>query len=93
MIFNNPFVNWKSLKGTLANSKDPLKMSHNAGFHQCLLCLLRQNGSSEKEILFFFIIEINFAFLYLPCFVLFFTSQPTAMVMSGRSVHLTTLFS
>ena len=26
--------------GTLANSKDPDEMLHNAAFHQCLYCLL-----------------------------------------------------
>ena len=36
--------------GTLANSEDPDEMPHNAAFHQGLRCLLRQNGSPEKEI-------------------------------------------
>ena len=34
----------------LANIVDPDEMQHNAAFHQCLHCLLRQNQSSEKEI-------------------------------------------
>ena len=38
--------------GTLANSDDPDEMPHNAAFHQGLHCLLRQNGSLEKEIYF-----------------------------------------
>ena len=38
--------------GTFANSKDPDEMLHNAAFHQGLLCLPRQNVSSEKEIQF-----------------------------------------
>ena len=37
---------------TLANSKDPDEILHNAAFHQGLHCLLRQKRSSEKEILF-----------------------------------------
>ena len=35
--------------GTLANSEDPDKMSHNAAFHHGLHCLLRQNQSLKKE--------------------------------------------
>ena len=34
--------------GTLANSVDPDEMQHNAAFHQCLHCLLR-----NKECLYF----------------------------------------
>ena len=30
--------------GTLANSEDPDEMPQTAAFHQCLHCLLRQNG-------------------------------------------------
>ena len=37
-------------KVTLANSKDSDEMLHNAAFHQCLHCLLRQKRSSEKDI-------------------------------------------
>ena len=38
--------------GTLENSEDPDEMPHYyAAFHQGLHCLLRQNQSSEKEIL------------------------------------------
>ena len=36
--------------GTLANSEDPDEMAQCAPFHQGLHCLLRQNGSSEKQI-------------------------------------------
>ena len=39
--------------GTMANIKDPDEMRHKAAFHLGLHCLLRQNQSSEKEILFF----------------------------------------
>ena len=39
--------------GTLANSEYPDKILHNAVFHQCLHCLLRQNRTSEKEIQYF----------------------------------------
>ena len=37
--------------GTLANSADPDEMPHNASFHGGLHCLLRQNQSSDKQIL------------------------------------------
>ena len=37
--------------GILANSVDPDEMPHYVAFHQGLHCLLRQNQSSEKEIL------------------------------------------
>ena len=39
---------------TLANSEDPDEMPQDAAFHQGLHCLLRQKGSSEKEIQYFF---------------------------------------
>ena len=42
--------NWNPCTVTLANSVDPDEMLQNAAFHQGLLCLLRQNPSSEKEI-------------------------------------------
>ena len=35
-----------------ANGEDPVEMLHHAAFHQSLHCLLRQRGSSEKEIQF-----------------------------------------
>ena len=35
---------------TIANSKDPDEMQHNAAFHQGLHCLPRQNQSLEREI-------------------------------------------
>ena len=38
---------------TLSNSEDSDEMPHNAAFHQGLHCLLRQNRSSEKEIISF----------------------------------------
>ena len=37
--YQHPFVYWKPLKGTLANSEDPDEMQHNAAFHQDLHCL------------------------------------------------------
>ena len=37
---------------TLTNSEDPDEMPPNAAFHLGLHCLLRQNQSSEKEILY-----------------------------------------
>ena len=37
----------------LANSEVPDEIPHNAVFHQCLHCLLRQNQSSGKEIQYF----------------------------------------
>ena len=36
--------------GTLANSKDPDEMQHNAAFHQGLHCLLRLKQPSGTEI-------------------------------------------
>ena len=36
--------------GTLANSKDPDEMQHNAAFHQGLNCLLRLKQSLGTEI-------------------------------------------
>ena len=36
---------------TLANGKDPDKSLQCAPFYQCLHCLLRQNESTEKEII------------------------------------------
>ena len=36
--------------GTLANSKDPDEMQHNAAFHQALHCLLRLKPSSGAEL-------------------------------------------
>ena len=39
--------------GTLANSKDPDEMPHNAAFYQGLHCLLRHKQSSEKYIILF----------------------------------------
>ena len=39
--------------GTLANSEDPDEMLQHAAFHQNLHSLLRQDGSSENEIIFF----------------------------------------
>ena len=38
------------LTGTLANSKDPGEMQHNAAFHQDLNCLLRLKQPSGTEI-------------------------------------------
>ena len=38
------------LRGTLANSKDPDEMQHNAAFHQGLHCLLRLKQTSGTEI-------------------------------------------
>ena len=35
----------------MANSEDPDEMPHKAAFHQVQHCLLRQNGSSEKDFL------------------------------------------
>ena len=37
----------------MANSEDPDEMLHKAAFHQGLHCLLRQNQSSEKEIIIY----------------------------------------
>ena len=34
----------------MTNGEDPYEMPHKAIFQQGLLCLLRQNQSSEKEI-------------------------------------------
>ena len=34
----------------MANSEDPDEMPHKVAFHQGLHCILKQNGSSEKEI-------------------------------------------
>ena len=45
---NNPFYTGDSLMITLANSKDPDAMWHDAAFHQGLHCLLRQKQPSEK---------------------------------------------
>ena len=39
---------------TLANSEDQDEMLHNAAFQQGHHCLLRQKGSSKKEIQFYF---------------------------------------
>ena len=39
-------------RGTLANSKDPDEMQHNAAFHQGLHCLLRLKQLSETDIHF-----------------------------------------
>ena len=36
----------------MANIEDPDEMPHEAAFHQGLHCLLGQNVSSEKEIIF-----------------------------------------
>ena len=46
----DPLYNSDSYMNTLANSKDPDEMLHNAAFHQDLHCLLRQNQSTEEEI-------------------------------------------
>ena len=37
----------------MPNSADPDEMPHHAAFYQGLHCLLRQNGSSEKEIQYY----------------------------------------
>ena len=39
--------------GTSASNEDPDEMLHDAAFHPCLHCLLRQYHSSEKEIQYF----------------------------------------
>ena len=39
----------------MANSEDPDKMPQQVACHQCLHCFLRPNGSSEKEIQYFFL--------------------------------------
>ena len=44
------FAYWKTLTGTLANSKDPDEMQHNAAFHQGLHCLLRLKQPSETAL-------------------------------------------
>ena len=44
-----PFVDLKSLTGSLPNTEDPDEMPHNAAFHQGLHFLLRHNRSSEKK--------------------------------------------
>ena len=36
-----------------ANSEDPDEMQHNVAFHQCLHCLLRYKGPSDKNTIFF----------------------------------------
>ena len=36
----NPLYTCNSLMGTLADSKDPDKMQHNAAFYQDFICLL-----------------------------------------------------
>ena len=36
--------------GTLANSKDPDEMQHNAAFHQGLYCLVRLKQSSGTAV-------------------------------------------
>ena len=49
----NPLWNGNPSTVTLtnmANSEDPAEMPHEVAFHQGLLCLLRQNRSSEKVI-------------------------------------------
>ena len=45
-----PFVYWKLLKGTLANSEDPDEMQQKAAFHQGLHCLLRLKHLLGAEI-------------------------------------------
>ena len=49
-FFCYPFVYWKPLNGTLANSEDPDEMQHNAAFHQGLHCLLRLKQPSDTLI-------------------------------------------
>ena len=94
--------------GTLANSEDPDEMLHNAAFHQGIHCLLKQKRSSEKKLQSYLEIifcdpsiytmdhpKSNvFSLTLKDCFVCFVALRPksTAMVMAGRSVHLTTLF-
>ena len=38
--------------GTFANSEDLDEMLHNVAFHQCLQCLLRLKGFSNKNVHF-----------------------------------------
>ena len=45
-----PFVYWKLLKGTLANSEDTDEIQHNAASHQGLHCLPRLKQPSVTEI-------------------------------------------
>ena len=48
-LFNSlKIINSKT--DTLTNSEDPGKMTHNTALHLGLLCLPRQNQTSEKEI-------------------------------------------
>ena len=45
--------------GTLSNNENPDKMLHKAAFYLGLLCLLKQNQSSEKEVYLYKIITCD----------------------------------
>ena len=50
----NPLRTRNAIPDALANSEDTDETPYHAALHQGRHCLLRQNGSSEKEIPFYF---------------------------------------
>ena len=79
---------------TLADSEDLEEMPQIAAFHHGLHCLPRQTQSSEKEIQVFEPLHIYTGPFSVYCLfvLLLYCPKSTALVMAGRSVHLTTLF-
>ena len=60
----------------MANREDPDEMPHNASFHQCLHCLLRQNQSSEKK--------------YISVWLLWLTCAPLIYIMDHPDLIIST---